>query len=98
MYEVFLRKLSLNDGKLRTRTVEGFAWDLPEAGSSFILIAPPLGVEGTRYIETSKVVLVKYTASNTYMFRTENSTYELIVLGETDTETVSEVEELPSES
>lgn len=79
MKTVKLVKINSNHKSLRTDEIEGVTEKMPEVGSSFILLAPPLESGDVRAVVTTPVETVKFTGQ-TYEFRTKNSEYELILL------------------
>jgi len=84
IYKVRLTKVRSNHTNLRTNTVEGETVSLPEKGKSFTLIADPLNPNADfRSVETTAIELVEKMGSE-FMFHTQNSTYKLEVLGQSE--------------
>jgi len=77
--QIILEKLSDNVGGLRTNQIEGFCAALPKVGHTFLMTAPPLEAGNMRVIETSPVVEVT-DLEGVIEFKTQNSSYQLIVL------------------
>jgi hypothetical protein len=80
--KVVLTKLVSTHNSLRTDVVEGYAPFYPTKGASFIMFSTPLEKDyDIRTITTSEVQDIMYQEDR-YLFKTENSTYELLILGE----------------
>jgi hypothetical protein len=64
---------------LRTSMVDGFTFNLPRVGQSFLFYSEPLERGRVREIHTSPVVEIVVMEPGLYRFQTENSTYLLKV-------------------
>jgi len=71
-YKCTLIKIESNHNNLRTNEMEGVCTDLPEVGKRFLIFGEGLEF-GHRVITTTRVQEVEG-----HVFRTKNSTYELI--------------------
>lgn len=82
---VRLTRIESNHNNLRTRSLQGWCFDLPVVGSSFTIMGQPIS-EGAvaRVVTTSPVLSIENLdqSSSALRFRTKNSTYELEVLNE----------------
>jgi len=81
-YKVRLTKIKSNHNNIRTSTVEGVTYKLPEVGDTFTLFAEPLDPHfDLRGVYTTEVKLVE-RIGNEFQFSTANSTYKLELLEE----------------
>lgn len=73
-----------SEAPLRTTSVEGELLYLPEVGKSVVVLAPPLDpIYDYRAVTTSRVVQLTHDVdTDTYMAWTENSLYQIELLGE----------------
>lgn len=80
-YKVKLTKIKSTHSNLRTDTVEGVTYGLPEVGKGFTMFGEPLdpNVGNMRGVYTTEIKVCDRTG-NEFMFVTENSTYKLEVL------------------
>ncbi len=81
--KVRLRRIRSSHTNLRTNEVIGECRSLPELGSRFIMTAKPLQnpKANFRLIYSTPIQAIEWSG-NTVRFVTENSTYELDLLGE----------------
>jgi hypothetical protein len=79
---VKLTKLQSSHNNLRTSSIEGWCFDLPQVGSSFAMMAPPLAEGNVRMINTTQVKSMSSTDDGSIQFETENSLYVLTILSE----------------
>lgn len=86
-YLVTLFKIDSTHQNVRTSTVEGQAFSLPELGKRFFMTGKGLEF-GTRLIETTDVKALA-RVGDSILFETRNSTYTLLITRE---------EEVPNES
>jgi len=76
-----LKKINSNHNNLRTDTVEGHIDFLPEVNLPFMIKAEPIDPNADiRLVWTTPVKSVQYIDSNTIVFETKNSTYEIELL------------------
>lgn len=82
-YKVKLTKVKSTHTNLRTDTVEGTAFALPEVGDSFAMFGEPLdpNVGNMRGVYTTEIKSCE-RIGNEFQFTTLNSTYRLEVLEE----------------
>lgn len=79
-----LFKISSIHNNVRTSTIIGVTRDLPEIGKDFLMTGPGLEF-GTRVLRTTPIMSVT-RLDDTFLFRTRNSIYALLVVDEFDDE------------
>lgn len=71
----------LGGERIRTDTVEGEAYGIPEVGKSFMILSESYKIiDGIRQTTTSTVQEVKEIGFREYEIRTMNSTYKVEIL------------------
>jgi hypothetical protein len=83
-YNVKLFKIASIHNRVRTDTVLGMTADLPEIGKEFRMTGPGLKF-GMRLVLTTPVIAAA-RLDDSFLFRTRNSTYALLVIDEFDDE------------
>jgi len=79
-----LTRMSSNHVHLRTPSVDGVFEKFPTVGESFVLVGKPLDplkTQGWRYVKTTPVE-EEVHEGDTIQFKTENSSYLLVVHSE----------------
>ena len=80
-YKVVLKKIQSNHNNLRTNEVEGYTLTLPKTGISLVLTGESLTPGMTaRLVHTTEIKEVEKTSDKEFVFKTQNSTYQLTVL------------------
>ncbi len=81
-YNVVLKKIESNHNNVRTNETEGQTLHLPEVGKNFSLVGASLtpGLSH-RVITTTEIKEVEKSEDGSYIFKTLNSTYGLVVTG-----------------
>ena len=80
-YKVLLKKIESNHNNLRTNEVEGYTLTLPKEGTSLVLTGESLTPGMTaRLVHTTEIKEVQKTNEKEFLFKTQNSTYQLTVL------------------
>jgi len=73
----------LGGERIRTDSVEGEAFDLPQVGKPFVIEAPSsLIVDGIRLVNTSAIQTITEETDKVFIIKTMNSTYKVEVLEE----------------
>lgn len=81
-YNVVLKKIESNHNNVRTNETEGQTLSLPEVGKNFSLVGASLTPGLThRVITTTEIKEVESKGDGSYIFKTLNSTYGLVVTG-----------------
>lgn len=81
-YNVVLKKIESNHNNVRTNETEGQTLALPEVGKNFSLVGASLTPGLThRVITTTEIKEVETQGDGSYIFKTLNSTYGLVVTG-----------------
>lgn len=82
MVKVLLTKLESNHDRVRTKTVMGFARELPVVGEPFTMFSDPLDPSANiRMVSTTPVLRTLDPCNAPSEFWTVNSHYQIDVLG-----------------